>query len=137
MKRYINDPLHADWTEQEFRVMKWCDPAGHMTVEELEREGDGDWLLGRKRVQARFLGLPEPYVIDDGIEDEDPAAEAAFHKALLTSHASDVPGFHVGERDSLMMTALRYSQLHPDEWRQYVRRWNLDERKLRRVYGVE
>jgi len=41
------------------------------------------------------------------------------------------------ERDSLMLTALRFSQLHRDAWRQYVRRWNLDEDKLRRVYGVE
>jgi len=56
---------------------------------------------------------------------------------VLKSIGEGDTGFRAKESDSLMMTALRFSQLHPDEWRQYVRRWNLDGKKLRRVYGVE
>jgi len=136
MRRYINDPLDAEWTDEQLRLMKWSDPMSDMSYDELKREGDGDFSLGWKRVQARFLGLPEPYAIDDGVDDT--AADVAFHKRLLLkSIAEGDTGFRAKESDSLMMTALRFSQLHPDEWRQYVRRWNLDERKLRRVYGVE
>ena len=70
MKRYINDPLHAEWTEEQFRLAKWCDPAHGMTYDELKREGDGDPDLGSKRVTARFLGLPEPRVVEDGEKEE-------------------------------------------------------------------
>jgi len=136
MRRYINDPLDAEWTDEQLRLMKWSDPTSEMSYDEIKREGDGDFSLGWKRVQARFLGLPEPYVIDDGVEDL--AGDVKFHKRLLLkSIAEGNTGFRVYEGDSLMLTALRFSQLHRDEWRQYVRRWNLDEDKLRRVYGVE
>ena len=70
MKGYINDPLHADLTEEQFRLMKWCDPADNMTYDELKRVGDGDFLLGSMRVTARFLGLPEPRVVEDGEKEE-------------------------------------------------------------------
>jgi len=136
MKKIINDPLHVEWTDEQLRLMKWSDPTSEMSYDEIKREGDGDFSLGWKRVQARFLGLPEPYVIDDGVEDL--AGDVKFHKRLLLKSIGEGDtGFRAKESDSLMMTALRFSQLHPDEWRQYVRRWNLDEDKLRRVYGVE
>jgi len=136
MKKIINDPAHADLTDEQFRLMKWCDPGNNMSYDELKRIGDGDFLLGSARVTARFLGLPEPYIIDDGVDDL--AGDVAFHKRLLLKSIGEGDtGFRAKESDSLMMTALRFSQLHPDEWRQYVRRWNLDGKKLRRVYGVE
>jgi len=136
MRRYINDPLDVEWTDEQLRLMKWSDPMSDMSYDELKREGDGDFSLGWKRVQARFLGLPEPYAIDDGVEDL--AGDVKFHKRLLLKFiAEGDTGFRVYEGDSLMLTALRFSQLHRDEWRQYVRRWNLDGKKLRRVYGVE
>lgn len=135
-KKYMNDPLDFDWSDDMIRRMKWNNPKSEMSYDDIEREGDGDFVLGGMRITARFLGLPEPYVIDDGAE-EDPAALAAFHKALLTSFAGDVPGFTVDERDSLMLTALRLRDLHPEWWRVYVEKFDLDDETLRRVYGVE
>jgi len=136
MKKIINDPADVGLTPSQVQQLKWGDPKREMSYEQVAAVGDGDYMLGAARVTARFLGLPEPYVIDDGVDDT--AADVAFHKRLLLKSIGEGDtGFRAKESDSLMMTALRYSQLHPDEWRQYVRRWNLDERKLRRVYGVE
>jgi len=136
MKQIINDPVDAGLTPSQVRQLKWGDPKREMTYEQIAAVGDGDYMLGAARVTARFLGLPEPYVIDDGVEDL--AGDVKFHKRLLLkSIAEGDTGFRVYEGDSLMLTALRFSQLHRDEWRQYVRRWNLDGKKLRRVYGVE
>ncbi|MDD9800038.1 MAG: hypothetical protein OXU31_09270 [Gammaproteobacteria bacterium] len=71
MKRYINDPLDAEWTEEQFRLAKWCNPKDDMTYEELKREGDGDPALGSMRVTARFLGLPEPRVVEEAEGEEE------------------------------------------------------------------
>jgi len=65
MKGYINDPLHADLTDEQIRLLKWCNPKNDMTYDELKRVGDGDFLLGSMRVTARFLGLPEPRVVEE------------------------------------------------------------------------
>lgn len=135
MKQIINDPLDADLTDEQFRLMKWCDPANDMTYDELKREGDGDFLLGSARVTAKFLGLPEPRLVDDGVDDT--AGDVEFHKAVLLSYAEDVPGFAVDERDSLMLTANRLRDMHNDAWQEYVAHFHLDAETLRRVYGVE
>jgi len=61
----MNDPLDAEWSDEMVRRMKWNNPKSEMTHADFKRVGDGDPILGAMRVTARFLGLPEPYVVDD------------------------------------------------------------------------
>jgi len=61
MKVYVNDPENS-LTDEEGRLLKWSNPADDMTYAQIQRKGDGDFLLGYMIVIAEFLGKPKPFV---------------------------------------------------------------------------
>lgn len=136
-RKYFNDPLDAEWSDDMIRRAKWSNPSNEMTYEEIKRAGDGDFILGGMRITARFLGLPEPYFVDDDDDDDDLAGDVAFHKSLLLNYIGELPHFHADKSDPLMVTALRLHDLHPDAWQRYVDKYDIDEDDQRKIYGVE
>ena len=43
-------------TEEEVRLfLKWSDPTNLLSIEALAKAGDGDWVVGRKRIRVSTM----------------------------------------------------------------------------------